>query len=270
MVPLQIATIQLTVSRKAKWILYLILSVSLVAIYMSYARGAWLALIAGFVAYWLLRKKLLVFSVLFLLCIVVSGVFWLKSEDRFVKLSNDYKSTIFHSDFREHLIATYQLKDLSNAERLYRWVAGVRMIKENWETGFGPSTFYPQYKSYTLPAFKTYVSNNQERSTVHNYFLLLLIEQGVTGCLLMLALMIALFWYSQKIYSRTNDKFWKVVIAATASILTMQCVINFLSDMVETDKVGSIFYLCVTAIIIADIKTRKDRSDLSPDIQGIS
>ena len=265
MVPVQIAVLNLFSLKKIRQLLVGMLLITIAAIYFSYARGAWIALIAGLLAYWLAKKKLLFFGFLFFFCTVIAGILWLKSNDRFVKLSVDYKSTIFHSDFKEHLIATYQLKDLSNAERLYRWIAGVRMIKDSWKTGFGPSTFYHQYKSYTLPAFKTYVSKNREQSTVHNYFLLVLIEQGVLGCLLFIFLVATLFWYIQKIYHRTNDRFWKIVMMATASILVMECVVNFLSDVIETDKVGSVFYLCIATIIIADIKTNKS-SDLSTNV----
>jgi len=269
MAPLQIAIIKLS-SGKIRRSFFFILAITIIAIYFSYARGAWLALIAGLISYWLLRKQLLVFSFLFFISLIIVSVFWIASNDRLEKLSNDYKTTIFHHDFKEHLIATYQLKDLSNAERIYRWVAGVRMVKDNWETGFGPSTFYHRYKSYTLPAFKTYVSENRERSTVHNYFLLILIEQGVPGFLLFIVLVAALFWYAQKIYFRAKEKFWKAVVAAVASILTMQCIINFLSDMIETDKVGSVFYLCVATLITADLKTRKRQSDLSTNVKRIS
>ena len=269
MVPLLVGVIQLSGSKRLKWILYFILAGILLAIYFSYARGAWLALLGGFLAYWLLHKRILVFSFVFFLVVIVVGVFWLKTSDRFMKFSNDYKSTIYHSNFEEHIVATYQLKDLSNAERIYRWIAGIRMVKDKWQTGFGPSTFYSQYKSYTLPAFKTYVSKNPEKSTVHNYFLLILIEQGIIGCLLFVILITVMFYYTQKIYFSTNEKFWKVVSASTASILVMQCVVNFLSDMIETDKVGSVFYLCLAALVIADSKTRREKSDLPTHIQRI-
>ena len=269
MVPLLIAALQLASSKIVRICLYCLLSITLIAAYFSYARGAWLGLAAGIVAYWLLRKRLLVFGFLLFLTVIVGTVFWLRSNERFVEFSNDYKSTIYHKNFREHLIATYRLKDLSNAERIYRWIAAVRMVKDSWQTGFGPSTFYHQYKSYTLPAFKTYVSDNKEQSTVHNYFLLTLIEQGILGCLLFVSLLIALLSYCQRIYFRTKEKIWRVVISASASVLIMQCVINFLSDMIETDKVGSIFYLCIAVIIIADLKTRKEISDPSANIESI-
>jgi O-antigen ligase len=270
MVPLIIASIRLSTSRKLKIVLYLVALVAVVAIYFSYARGAWLALVIGLASYWLLRKRMLVFAFVGFFSLVIGLVFWLKSNDRVVILASDYRTTVFHTDFRQHLVATYQLKDLSNAERLYRWIAGVRMAKDTWQTGSGPSTFYPQYKSYALPLFKTYVSDNPEHSTVHNYFLLTLVEQGAIGLLLLLALILSLLYYAQKINSRTNDKFWRVVVATVSSILVMQCVVNFLSDMIETDKVGSVFYLCIAALIMADLKTKEHNSDLSTNIQRVS
>ena len=256
MVPLQITGIQLS-QKKLRFIFAVGLFITMVALYFSYSRGAWLALLTGMIAYLLLKKRMLLIAFLIFMVITASAIFWISRNDRFVKFSNDYKTTIFHSDFKAHLIATYKLKDLSNAERIYRWVAGVRMIHGNWQTGVGPSGFYPLYKEYTLPAFKTYVSNNAEHSTVHNYFLLTIIEQGAIGLFLLIALIACVFWYAQNIYHRTKDKFWKLTVAAVASVMVMQCTINFLSDMIETDKAGSIFYLCIVVIMVADYKTRK-------------
>ena len=61
-------------------------------------------------------------------------------------------------------------------ERVYRWVAATRMFKDHPWMGFGPGNFYPYYMHYTLSDFETYVSDNPERSTAHNYPLLLLAE----------------------------------------------------------------------------------------------
>jgi len=268
MVPLQIAVLQINSSKKSKTFLSGLLVLTITALYLSYSRGSWLALLTGISAYWLLKKRILFIGFVLFISVSIGIVFWLKTNDRFLEYSNDYKTTIFHSNFSEHLIATYKLKDLSNAERFYRWVAGVRMVKDTWQTGTGPSTFYHQYKSYTLPAFKTYVSANTEQSTVHNYFLLVLIEQGVIGFLLFIGLVACFFWYAQKIYHRTKEKFWKVTVAAIASIMIMQCTVNFLSDMIETDKIGSVFYLCIAVLIIADFKTRNE-SNFPTNVQGI-
>ena len=130
------------------------------------------------------------------------------------------------------------------------------MINDSWKTGFGPTSFFREYKSYTQPAFKTWVSKNEEQSTVHNYFLLLIIEQGAMGLLIFLLLLGVMFWHTQKIYHSTQQRKLKVMMGAVGALLVMQCVINSLSDLIETDKVGSVFYLCLALIIVASYELR--------------
>jgi O-antigen ligase len=255
MLPLQLAFLQQAKSRNIRLLVLLSFFITLPALYFSFARGAWLALLTGASGYWLIKKRWLVKSFLLAVIFFTATVFWLKQNDRYLQFAHHYQSTIFHQNFEEHLVATYQLKDLSTAERFYRWVAGIRMIDDSWQTGFGPTTFYRHYKGYTVPAFKTWVSRNEEQSTVHNYFLLLIIEQGAIGLILFVLLLGMLFWYAQKIYHRTNSKFWRTSVAAVACILVMECTVNFLSDLVETDKAGSVFYLCLAMLVIADRKT---------------
>jgi O-antigen ligase len=269
MVPVQLAVIRLTDSKGLRTFLWMVLIVSLFALYFSYARGAWLSLITGYAGYWLLKKRLIFFGFILAMLFTVAAVFYLKTNDRYLAYSHDYKSTVFHTNFKEHLVATYKMNDVSTAERYYRWIAGIRMTKDSWKTGLGPNTFYHHYKSYTVPAFKTWVSVNEEQSTVHNYFLYLLIEQGLAGLLIFIALVGAMFWHLQAIYNRTVSRFWKIASATMAAMLVMICTINFLSDLIESDKVGSLFFILISIIIIGDRQTKK-ASDLSPYIQGIS
>jgi O-antigen ligase len=161
------------------------------------------------------------------------------------------------------------LKDVSTAERFYRWIAGVRMIKDNWLTGYGPTTFYDNYKGYAVPAFKTWVSKNRDHSTVHNYFLLITIEQGIPGLIFFLLLLGAMLYYAQHLYHRVNDIFYKTVAVTVGVMLTMMIVVIFLSDLIETDKIGSLFFLCLATLIITDVNTR-NKLDPSPHIQRIS
>ena len=256
-VPLVFGGIKTIRNPALKNLLYLVMFILIVAIYFSFARGAWLALIAGIVAYWLIKKRLLLWTYAAGMMLTIAFVFYMKADDRYLQYSHDYKTTIYHEKFSEHLAATYKLKDVSTAERYYRWIAGVRMAKDSWMTGFGPNTFYNNYRGYTVPAFKTWVSVNEEKSTVHNYFLLLLIEQGVIGMLLFIFLVGAMFWFAQNIYGRTTDPFWKMTAAVCGILLVMVCVINFLSDLIESDKVGSIFFIVLALLVIADRKTRK-------------
>jgi Lipid A core - O-antigen ligase and related enzymes len=247
MVPILIAVLQ--IEKRFRILIFVALLITVAGVILSYARGAWLALVVGILSYWLIKHRILLKSFILILCFIVISGIYLSYNDNYINYSNNYKTTIFHTNFSEHLRATYQMKDLSTAERFYRWVAGVRMIRDSWITGFGPTTFYTIYKSYTQPAFKTWVSNNQEHSTIHNYFLLMIIEQGVIGLLLFLALLGSAFYQLEKWYRLSNNKSDKVILSSAASVLVMICILNFLSDLIETDKIGSLFYLGLSVIV---------------------
>jgi O-antigen ligase len=270
-VPLLLAFYTGTKKTTGKNIVIALLVVVLAAMFFSYSRGAWLAFVAGLASYWLIRNKLLVAAYITIVLVVTASLFWLRQNDNYLKYANDFKTTIFHENFSEHLIATYKLKDVSTAERFYRWVAGVRMIKDNAITGYGPNTFYNNYKAYTVPAFKTWVSDNDDHSTVHNYFLLTAIEQGLPGLIFLLVLFGAILYYAQKIYHRAKNLFYKTAAMTCGVITVMIMVVNFLSDLVETDKIGSFFFMCIAALVTADINTRHEKeSNFSSHIQGIS
>lgn len=256
MIPVWIVFLNGSTGKKRQWLL-LALAISLAALFFSYARGAWVALLAGAVAFWLIRQRLIMTAFIAVSVLVIITVSWLQRNDRYLGYAHDYRTTIFHQDFGEHLVATYKLKDVSTAERFYRWIAGIRMIADRPMTGYGPASFYSNYKPYAVPAFKTWVSNNPEHSTVHNYFLLLLIEQGIPGLVLFLLLTAALLWYAQRIYHRAADPFYRKLAAVTAVILVMILTVNFLSDLIETDKVGSLFFLCIPLLVMADIHGRE-------------
>ena len=254
-VPVLVACWQL--NKRSRFFIFGILVIVLLALFLSYSRGAWLALLVGAISYFLIIKRKLFFSFVFSIILVIAGLFWLKSNDRYLEYAHDFRTTIFHKNFSQHLTATYQLKDVSTAERFNRWIAGVRMVDDKWELGYGPATFYYNYKPYAIPVFKTWVSKNEEHSTVHNYFLLTAIEQGLPGLLIFLLLIGGMIFYAEKIYHRASDKFFKTTAMAIAVMLMMIATVNFLSDLIETDKVGSLFFLCLAALISIDRKTRQ-------------
>lgn len=239
-------------NKRNRRIITVILLILLAALFLSYARGAWLALVVGIISGWLLKRKWLMKAALIILITVSLCFGWLTHNNRYLEFAPDYNTTIFHEDFREHLIATYELKDVSAAERFYRWIAGFRMIPDHWIAGFGPGTFYHNYKPYAVPAYETWVSNNEEHSTVHNYFLLTAIEQGLPGLLLLLILTGCVLYYAQYLYHRITDKFYKTVSLVAGSIFTMILTLNFLSDLIETDKIGSLFFLCIAVLVVVD------------------
>lgn len=243
-------------------ILKIIIILTLAGVVLSYARGAWLALVTGAVVAFFIRKKMIRKVLITATITVLAFVGLLTVNDNYAKFAPNFNKTIFHSNFGDHIVATYQLTDVSNAERFYRWIAGVRMSVEEPITGYGPNNFYNHYKQYADPRFKTWVSDNEDHSSVHNYFLLLLIEQGIPGMLLFYALLFTMFLYVQKLYHRIKDDFYKQVTLAIGAILGMITTVNMLSDLIETDKIGGLFYICVGLLIVIDSKTSGEKNEL--------
>lgn len=239
-----------------RWI-FCALIISLVALFFTYARGAWLALLVGIIVYRLIKKRIVIRVLLTSIVLMTITLAWLIHNDKYLDFAPDQRTTIFHEDLREHLVATYELTDMSAAERFYRWIAGVRMTADRPIAGFGPGTFYETYKPYTVPAYRTWVSDNPERSTVHNYFLLTAAEQGMPALLLLLTLIFVMMYYAQHLFHRAKDIFYKTAAIITGVIFSMILVLNFLSDLVETDKIGSLFFLCIAALVALDIQIRK-------------
>jgi O-antigen ligase len=224
----------------------------LVALFFTYSRGAWLALGAGLLTVWLIKKRIVHLVFLVSTLLMFTAGYWLLSDNQYLRYRPSYERTIYHGELNEHLLATYALQDLSTVERFYRWIAASRMIGERWLTGFGPNTFYPRYHQYTVAEYRTYVSDNPEHSTVHNYFLLLLTEQGIIGMLLFYVLFLVMLWKAQQLYHKGITPFLRSMGLILGSILSMIAVLNLLSDLIETDKIGSIFYLCSGILIILE------------------
>jgi len=229
----------------------------LVAINLSYARAAVIAVVFSFVVMFAIRIKLvnLIMPVFYALIIFV--VSFMVRDNRFINYRPDFAHTYMHTNFKEHLLATFKGTDMSSMERIYRWIAAVRMSTDEPLKGNGPNSFYYFYKPYTVTSFVTYVSRNPEQSTTHNYFLLMLVEQGWPAMLLYALLIMVFFGKAQKVYHRFDDKFYRSCTMALAMVFAACFINNFFSELIETHKIGSVFYLCISLLIVLDHKSKK-------------
>jgi O-antigen ligase len=126
--------------------------------------------------------------------------------------------------------------------------------------GVGPNMFYDNYPAYGITEYKTWVSRNLEESTTHNYYLFMLAEQGFIGMILYAFLIILIFWKGQTIYYRLGDKRDKQVVLAVIGLLGAVFVNNFFSELLETDKIGSLFYMGLAILVVYDLKSRKSEN----------
>jgi O-antigen ligase len=182
------------------------------------------------------------------------SVAYVTTGDRYMEFAPNYERTVFNGkNFEKHLEATYKLQDVSGMERVYRWVAAARMIAEKPLVGSGAATFYPEYKRYTLKSFRTYVSDNPEKSTTHNYFLLQLAEQGIPGFLLFVIFIATALLKAESLYHRARQQpeVQRVVLAATMSLVVIVFHLT-LNELVEVDKIGPVYFVCVALLIRAE------------------
>ncbi len=238
--------------------LYIILFVFIIGLIFSFSRGGILGLLVAFCAQWIIKKNQLKRVLLSIALFIIIGFAWLSSNNNYLKLAPNFNNTIYHTNLNDHLAATVAFTDVSNAERLYRWVAGFNMILAKPIVGFGPNNFYNYYKSYRADAFKTWVSINEDHSTVHNYFLLVAIEQGLVGLFLFIVLVVTALLICQKLYHGFNSNFYRTVSLMIGVLLSVILSLNLLNDIIETDKIGSIFWLCNGLIFVLLLKKKEE------------
>ncbi len=228
----------------------------IVAIYFSYTRTAYLALLLIYPLYIVIQKKWMKPMLAGIAIVATILLINLFNRNNFLKYAPDFDTTIYHEDFGKHLSSTVEGKDLSSMERVYRWVAAVRMFKDHPWMGFGPGNFYPYYMHYTLSSFETYVSDNPERSTAHNYALFVLAEQGGVGLAIFLILTVVTLVYGEKIYHRMQDPDEKRITMTLLLVIMIVYINLMLSDMLESDKVGPFFFMSLSLLVAFDIRRK--------------
>jgi O-antigen ligase len=245
-------------NKLVRLILILSVIILLFAIITSYTRTTWLSIIAALAAIVVFNTKYLKLSIFVALIGVATFCYYLVDNNTYMKYAPNYQKTVFNQeDFGKHMEATVEMSDISGMERIYRWVAAVNLIKHNFWFGTGNNTFYPTYKSYANPAFVTYVSDNPEKSSTHNYFLMVFSEQGVFGFIIFSMIYLWSIIKTYSIYRRSNDKFIKTLMTSCFAVLVIFLVHLALGDMVEVDKNGGIFFVIISMIIMFDVKTKK-------------
>ncbi|GAB4412605.1 MAG: hypothetical protein OHK0039_18700 [Bacteroidia bacterium] len=236
--------------RSLQW--YLIVAgtaVLLIGILFSYKRGAWLGTLMLPVLYLLMQRGWLDKLVLAGLGVLLVVVVTLVSNNNYYYFAPNYQSTVWHGDDLEaHLSATFDGTEISGMERFYRWVAAKNMIADMPVFGSGPSTFNQVYKRYADDAFATYVSDNPEQSTTHNYFLMTFAEQGFIGGLLFGLLCIYMFIKGIRLYSRIQDPARRSLVLMFVLSLSTILFHSLLNEMIEVDKIGPMFWLLLTLI----------------------
>jgi len=230
------------------------------AIYFSYTRAAYVAIIMALGSYYIIRFRLMKLALGITAIGTMIFLTHLATNNTYLEYAPDYNKTITHNDFGNLLEATAKGEDISTMERVYRWVAGFQMIKAEPLTGFGPGNFVNFYERYTVLSFRTYVSDNEERSGIHSYYFMTMVEQGIPGILIFLFLTAFILLKGEQVYHQTIDPdARRIVLMAILSIIVIDALL-LINDMLETDKVGPFFFIAMAWIVNIDLKNRRLKS----------
>ena len=146
-------------------------------------------------------------------------------------------------------------------ERVYRWVAAGHMAPERPVLGWGPGNFVNFYEQFTVISFQTYVSDNPERSGVHSYFFMLVVEQGVPGLLFFIILLFAFLVQGERLYHCLAPYPFqqRMLMGAMLSMIVITAFL-LINDLVETDKIGSFFFINLAILVRMDSWWRQRRN----------
>jgi len=245
-------------NRKVKWFLIISLLFLTVSVYLSFTRAAYLAIIASAGVYFIIRMRAMKYVLALSMVLTVVGIGFMAYQNNYLDYAPDYDKTISHTEFDDLITATYNLEDISLMERFYRWVGGFFMVKEQPIVGFGPGNFYNFYQSYTVNRFRTYVSDNPEQSGIHNYYLMTVVEQGIFGLLFFVLLCFSALLKAEQAYHRCANSLRKNWIMATALSFFVILTTLIINDLIETDKIGSFFFILLALLVNFDLDREKE------------
>ncbi len=232
------------------------LLILLIGIQFSYTRAAYVSLGLAVGAYFVIRYRLIKAALGLVTIGAIVAVVWLANNNNYLNYAPNYERTVSHTNFDNLVSATYKGEDISTMERFYRWVAGFYMSQAKPLTGFGPGNFYNFYKIYTVSSFQTYVSDNPEKSGIHSYYLMTLVEQGYPGLGIFVLLCFFTLIKGEQIYHATHPPQRRQLIMGILLSLIVIDAILLINDMIETDKVGPFFFIQMAVLVNMDLLNR--------------
>ena len=217
------------------------------AVLLSTSRAAFLSLFVFILAMLMLTLKLRVRHLVLMTggLVAVLILFHKPVTDRLQKI--DAISYDSNSGLAERTSSVGNIStDVSNIERLNRWISAWRMFREKPLTGFGPGTYQFAYIPYQEPLLmnRLSVTNPWEvpegsGGTAHSEYLLILSEMGIIGLAGWLIFLGRLIFISFN--GSLGHPSRMMIIAAFAAMTTYVFHAHF-NNFLNTDKFAFLFW----------------------------
>ncbi len=238
---------------KSFWIF--IITLFIVATFLSYSRASWLSLVLIFLLYLAIHFKIkMQFVVIVLVSISLVGYFSYNS----IKTKFQNNKSVSNKDVGQHLESMGNIKsDASNAERLNRWYCAWQMFLDKPVFGFGPGTYQFNYGPYQIKELVTRISTfNGYKGNAHSDYLGYLCETGLIGLIIYLILI----YYTIKlgfkhVYSKSNQ--YKKLSMVLLLSLTTFFIHGFLNSFIDIDKTMMLVLCAMAGLVAIDLKNKE-------------
>lgn len=230
-----------------------LIAITLVGLYFSYTRAAWLSVIASLMVLAVIKLRVK-FSILAGIALIGAFFLYMSWDGIQIELERN-KQEHTTEEFGERLqSATNVTTDASNLERLNRWMCALEMFYERPVFGFGPGTYSFEYARFQEPENTTIISTtNGDMGNAHSEYLGPLSEMGFLGMIAMLLIVAAIFYKSITLYYKWPDDDTKTRVFLLAMIMSLVTyfVHGILNNYLDTDKAAvPIWTFCAIFIVL--------------------
>ncbi len=234
----------------------IVLVILLMGLILSYARAAWISMLAAF-GVWVIMRLKIRFKPIFITFLVILSVVLIFDNQILMYLErNDTESS---ANLTEHVSSISNISsDASNLERINRWSCAIRMFEDKPLFGWGPGTYMFNYAPYQLTAERTIISTNSaDGGNAHSEYLGPMAESGFMGLVTFLILIASVVYTAIHTYTRTTDKRLKTLVMSALLGLITYYIHGILNNFLDTDKLSVPFWGFTALIVAADIYSRK-------------
>lgn len=243
-------------SPRVKTLAYVVLVILLIGLTLSYARAAWLSVVAAF-GVWLIIRLKIRFKPLFITFLVTLSILVVFENQILMYLERN--NTESSTNLTEHISSMSNISsDASNLERINRWSCAIRMFENKPFFGWGPGTYMFNYAPYQLTAERTIISTNSaDGGNAHSEYLGPMAESGFMGLITFLILIGMVVYTAIHAYMRVDDKRLKTLVLSALLGLITYYIHGTMNNFLDTDKLSVPFWGFTAIIVAIDIHSRK-------------
>ncbi|MCR9131135.1 MAG: O-antigen ligase family protein [bacterium] len=210
--------------------------ITIIAITLSYTRAAWLSCLFIISCFFVFRAGSLIKNKYFwvFITLIVVSVIALGSSI----LVNLQENALTIVDVQ---------RNVSNLERINRWVAAVNMFLAKPIFGFGVGTYPIHFYEFQNPLFSTIISDMY--AGAHNDYLQYLSEAGLVGLGSWIFLLSSIIIIAYKTIKTTNNDLYSTLTLGATLGITSYLFHALFNGYLEFDKVAVPFWLTIGIIL---------------------